>query len=254
VRVHNGSGTVTALVLIDDAQPTGQVFSPIHWSNQYSGNACVNNLIPPVVDPISGQPQLKFARVSLSPVAVRTWGCLLTRELPALPALAYWSRVAVPGGYLTLFAVGASGNADDVRHSLLEGLRTRAQRCIHYQDASGGDFRDVGIAANQLLFACYLNARRNGLPDRDWLSAQLTPARVDELAPLLAGIDPGTPSRGRLVCTCWEVGEQEIGQAIAAGAGSVEHLGAQLRCGTQCGSCIPELRRLLVAAVSEQAA
>ena len=44
VQVHNGSWLVTALVLIDDALPPGQVFSPIHWSNQYSGNACINQL------------------------------------------------------------------------------------------------------------------------------------------------------------------------------------------------------------------
>jgi assimilatory nitrate reductase catalytic subunit len=224
------------------------VFSPIHWSNQYSGNACINNLVPPVADPISGQPQLKFARVSLTPVSVNSWGCLLTRELPTLPELAYWSRIAVHGGYLTLFAVGASTAVEDVRQSLLATVRPGSQRCIQYQDAATGDFRDVGVASNQVVFACYFNVERNRLPDRDWLSAQLTATGVDDLAPLLAGSDPATPSRGRLVCTCWEVGEQEIKQAIVAGTGSVELLGEQLRCGTQCGSCIPELKRLLVAA------
>jgi assimilatory nitrate reductase catalytic subunit len=246
VQVHNGAGAVAALVLIDEAQPAGQVFSPIHWSDQYSGNACINKLIPPVADPFSGQPQLKYARVSLTPVTVISWGYLLSRERIVLPELAYWSQIVVPGGYLTLFAVDDAGDAADIRYALLEGLRASAERCVSYQDVGSGDSRDVGTAANQLVFACYLNATRNRLPDRDWLSGQLTATRMDDLASLLAGFDPGTLPKGRLVCTCWEVGEQEIGQAITAGAGSVELLGKQLRCGTQCGSCIPELKRLLI--------
>jgi assimilatory nitrate reductase catalytic subunit len=254
VQVHNSSGAVTALVLIEDGLPAGQVFSPIHWSNQYSGNACINNLVPPIADPFSGQPQLKFARVSLSRVAVNSWGFLLTRELPVLPELAYWSRIAVPGGYLTLFAVGASEEAEVVRQKLLANLRSSAQRCVQYQDAGVCDFRDVGIASDQLVYACYMNAERKRLPERDWLSPQFASARVEAVAPLLAGFDPGTPSKGRLICTCWEVGERDIRQAMAAGAGSVELLGEQLKCGTQCGSCIPELKRLLAGAVSDRAA
>jgi len=179
---------------------------------------------------------------------------LLTRELPVLPELAYWSRIAVPGGYLTLFAVSASHEAEDVRQFVLANLRSRAQRCVQYQDAGVRDFRDVGVASDQLVYACYLNAERKRLPDRDWLSAQFATARVDAVAPLLAGFDPGMPSKGRLICTCWEVGEQEIRQSMTAGAGSVELLGEQLKCGTQWGSCIPELKRLLAGAVSDRAA
>ncbi|WP_410900794.1 bacterioferritin-associated ferredoxin [Pseudoalteromonas sp. SIMBA_162] len=34
-------------------------------------------------------------------------------------------------------------------------------------------------------------------------------------------------------------------QAIQSGDGSVEALGARLACGTRCGSCLPELKRLV---------
>jgi assimilatory nitrate reductase catalytic subunit len=254
VQVHNSRGAVTALALIEEGLPKGQVFGPIHWSNQYSANACINNLLPPVADPHSGQPQLKFAGVSLSRVAVGSWGFLLSRELPALPELKYWSRIAVPGGYLTLFAASESDDAGNVRHSVLANLRSRADRCMQYEDAGKRDFREAGVAAGQLVYACYLNAERVRLPDRDWLSGQLASTRVDTLSPLLAGFDAGTPSRGRLICTCWEVGESEISRAMAAGARSVELLGEQLKCGTQCGSCIPEIKRLLAGAVNERAA
>jgi assimilatory nitrate reductase catalytic subunit len=41
------------------------------------------------------------------------------------------------------------------------------------------------------------------------------------------------------------VGENDLKQAIAQGAKSVEALGIRLKAGTNCGSCIPELKALL---------
>ncbi|HCM6497369.1 TPA: (2Fe-2S)-binding protein, partial [Klebsiella quasipneumoniae] len=36
-----------------------------------------------------------------------------------------------------------------------------------------------------------------------------------------------------------------IGEAIASGCASVGALGTRLKCGTNCGSCVPELNALL---------
>jgi bacterioferritin-associated ferredoxin len=47
------------------------------------------------------------------------------------------------------------------------------------------------------------------------------------------------------LCSCFEVGEQQIARAIRAGANSVRALGETLRCGTNCGSCVPELKGLI---------
>jgi len=45
------------------------------------------------------------------------------------------------------------------------------------------------------------------------------------------------------------VGEQAILQAMAQGCRSTQALGERLKCGTQCGSCIPELKQLLLSDV-----
>jgi len=47
---------------------------------------------------------------------------------------------------------------------------------------------------------------------------------------------------GRAVCACYGVREAEIRAAVAAGA-DLARLQRELRCGTGCGSCLPELRR-----------
>jgi len=47
----------------------------------------------------------------------------------------------------------------------------------------------------------------------------------------------------RAVCACYGVREAEIRAAVAAGA-DLARLQKELRCGTSCGSCLPELKRL----------
>lgn len=66
--------------------------------------------------------------------------------------------------------------------------------------------------------------------------------------PCLAA-DRAPPSRreGRIVCSCFGVGEWSINEAIASGCASVGALGGKLKCGTNCGSCVPELNALLAA-------
>ena len=51
------------------------------------------------------------------------------------------------------------------------------------------------------------------------------------------------------VCNCLDVTELEIAATLARCSGSIEvrlaQLQATLKCGTQCGSCLPALRRLV---------
>ena len=75
--------------------------------------------------------------------------------------------------------------------------------------------------------------------------ARATPAEAVRrwvLAPLAAP-PAGSRQRGRVICTCLDVAEQEITERIAQGAG-LSALQETLKCGTQCGSCVPELKRL----------
>ena len=64
---------------------------------------------------------------------------------------------------------------------------------------------------------------------------------------LLGGKPGGIPAdKGVTICSCFNVGEKAITQAIANGCDTVQALGQALRCGSNCGSCIPELKALLV--------
>jgi assimilatory nitrate reductase catalytic subunit len=52
------------------------------------------------------------------------------------------------------------------------------------------------------------------------------------------------PDADHAVCACFKVVESKVRSAVAAGT-TLAKLQRDLKCGTNCGSCIPELRRLL---------
>ena len=66
---------------------------------------------------------------------------------------------------------------------------------------------------------------------------------------LLVGA-PANPQAdtGPTVCSCFGVGRNVIVKGIREGLNTVEALGQSLKCGTNCGSCVPELKALLATA------
>ena len=87
------------------------------------------------------------------------------------------------------------------------------------------------------------------MPDWDHLKTLFAAPALDDVdrRNLLSGkaTDPAA-NTGALVCACFGVGINTIREAIASRAAtSVEEIGKALRAGTNCGSCIPEMKKLL---------
>jgi assimilatory nitrate reductase catalytic subunit len=56
----------------------------------------------------------------------------------------------------------------------------------------------------------------------------------------------GLPDPGPVICACFGVGLNVIRAALESGAAAnAEEIGMALRAGTNCGSCLPELRRIV---------
>ena len=72
---HNSK--VLAQVAISDSMRIGDAFMPMHWSDAFASYARVGTLIPTVVDPHSGQPELKNSAISIRPVPMQTFGKIL---------------------------------------------------------------------------------------------------------------------------------------------------------------------------------
>ena len=99
------------------------------------------------------------------------------------------------------------------------------------------------------LESCLFISPDPTLPSRTWLAGLFEHDILPDTAraSLLAGKPrQGDSDAGEVVCACFGVGEKSILRAIENGADSVAALGEQLKAGTNCGSCIPELKKLLL--------
>ncbi|MCF7972041.1 MAG: (2Fe-2S)-binding protein, partial [Methylococcaceae bacterium] len=69
----------------------------------------------------------------------------------------------------------------------------------------------------------------------------------DERSALLTGLPPlGAPDVGQIVCSCFNVGAKTILTAIKEkGLTTHQQVGQCLKAGTNCGSCVPEIKALL---------
>jgi assimilatory nitrate reductase catalytic subunit len=116
-----------------------------------------------------------------------------------------------------------------------------------YRDFGGGVYRAASFAGEAIEACLFLGPARDA---GDWnVVKSLFAAGAlgeDQRRMLLSGQSAdGLASAGPIVCACFGVGRNTICDSIAAGAGSASEIGARLKAGTNCGSCIPELKRLI---------
>jgi assimilatory nitrate reductase catalytic subunit len=229
-------------------QRRGDVFIPIHWSGRFASQGVATSLIAAVTDPVSGQPESKHGIASLHPFTSRWQARLMRRSaISAPPELAdlceYWCRQPLSCSHSWWLA--GSQNIDWKQH--VSTLLAGAPQLI-MADSAQGRFRAARIVNGRLDAVLLVDTRVDLLPDLTWLDQCFG---ADELSAeqrlhLLAGRSVETEDIGALVCSCFQVGDRQILNAIRAGTVSVEALGRALKCGTNCGSCVPEIRELLL--------
>lgn len=247
-QVSSRYGTARARVSIGDAQKLGAAFLSMHWSGNFAANAAAGPLANPTTDAQSGQPELKHVPVALQRVAVAWSGVLITRRDLRPTGFVHWSRRPVDGGWVYDLCGTETPDQGILLSRQLLAPVSRDQM-VEYTDRRGLGYRAAALDGDGALAEALLVAPPGQLPPRDWLISLLASRR--SLAPgdrmaLLSGRSPvPTPSIGRVVCACFNVGVNEIAAAVAAGCSSVDQVGAQLRAGTNCGSCRAEIRTLI---------
>jgi len=240
-RLSTAAGSTNFRVAVNDAQRPGDLFVPMHWTDQLSAEGRANLLALAETDPLSGQPGFKNTPATIAPVRPEWRGFLVTRTAADLPQVLWWTRSRVAGGWLHELA----GTEDlDVDTLLPPGERLEAV------DLARGMRRVAVLAADGRLEAALYLTRRGHLPPRDWVAAQL--GAVPAGPELLAGRPAAPqPDRGPIVCVCLGVGANAIRSAACAGAATVAAVGSATGAGTNCGSCRPAIARLIGTALNE---
>ena len=242
--VESPYGSAVLRARIDARQRRGEVFAPMHWSDQFAAHANVGRLIASRTDPVSGQPELKCTAVRARAATMAWEAVLLTRDAMAFHDEGLiWSR-SVGEGHAIYRLAGTRDieNWNDWAHN-----RLGAGDWIEYQDRRLGRYR-AAVLRDGLLAAALFVSAPGERANVEWLAGRFVSGRIERhgRASLLAGGAASKSAGGPIVCACHQVGRAAILGAIAAqNLASVEEIGRALRAGTNCGSCIPELRGLL---------
>jgi assimilatory nitrate reductase catalytic subunit len=245
-RLTSRHGSMLARIQVSEDQRPGSVFVPMHWNDTFARSARVDALVAPITDPISGQPESKHTPIRVEPYRTAWQGFVLSR-----------SRLDFKDASYCVCSQGAGYWRHEIAgEQLPEDWRAWVQAVLHdpgewieYRDAAMGRYRAACLQAGRLQAVFFIAADQR-LPEREWLASLFSQPRLAsaDLAGLLSARPPLGPvsDTGHILCACHGVGEKTILNAIRAqGLDSVEAVGKHLKAGTGCGSCVPEIRRLL---------
>ncbi len=254
VRTHWGA--VSVRVRIDPGMARGAVFVPIHWNDAFASRGRVGALVNPVVDPVSGEPEFKHTPARVEAWPASWYGFALTRDRLELANVDWWARAAGSGHHSYELAGHERPAGWSAFAKTLLGDGDESGDWLEFEDRASGSYRLARLRHGRLE-ACLFAARTPALPSRDWLASLFAKPRLEpsERAALLAGRIAGGADAGPQICACFGVCRNTIVKAIRDGALSTpQQIGKKLRAGTNCGSCLPELRTLLAQTKAETVA
>ena len=257
VKLRSRRGSLIVPVQVDEGVRSGQAYLPMHWGNRFLKGLGTNVLTQPAFDPLSKQPELKQAAVEVEKVELPWQFYALvegdvqqrfTALRPLFEEFAYASLSLTGRERPALQIRAASAVAPEAKLLLqidmLLGLdegpvlayddpQQRVGKRVRIDDGRISAIRLAGETAARDWLKSLWHAGKADAELRRWL-----------LAPLSAPPGIGSAESGKTLCNCLDVSESKVCAGIARGL-DLEGLKRELKCGTSCGSCVPEIRRLL---------
>jgi assimilatory nitrate reductase catalytic subunit len=258
-------------VASDEVRP-GQVFIGMHWGEEYvsgrghdsDGTYGVNALTLPAFDPYSKQPELKHAAAKILkaelPWRFLAFGWVDPVRLLELQASLrpFMRRFAYAS--CTLFGreqVGVLFRAADdyaADPQLLAEIETKfnlvGADVLRYDDKKRGNTRRILVRDGKLAAVALAGDTSAERWLKEYLEAEQSVASLGRLLLMPSSQTPkGFKSRGKIVCNCFNVSESEISDTLSGMTGNADvclaGLQEKLKCGTNCGSCVPELKKII---------
>ncbi|MDR3532269.1 MAG: nitrate reductase [Rhodopila sp.] len=249
-RVSTAEGEVLLRADLRHTQRHGEVFAPMHWTDQFASTGPIGRVVGAKPDPVSGQPELKATAATVTPALVHFHGLLLRRAGGPLPDICHWVRVPVTEGQLyRLAGLRPMPAGDDLTRFAAALLDLPAGTdWLEVSDVRRGMLRVAAVVDGALEACLFLARDAASLPNEAAISPMLgAPVPDSARAKILAGrMYDATAAEGPKVCTCFGVTRDAIRHAVATHRlGTVKEIGVLLHAGTNCGSCIPELEEIL---------
>ena len=248
VHVESQFGRALVRAEVGHHQRPGTVFMPMHWSDQNCHQGLVNALVNPLVDPLSGEPESKHTPVAMRKYEASWHGFILTKTELSLAEIPYATRIR--GDRYWQYEIAGCESLQDplaIARKWLSGTEAHALEWMELCDPASGRFR-LAMLLEGRFRGCVFIDRVPIVISRQWLGS-LFNAEVlseSERRHLLLGKSLEREDDGKIVCACYGVGQKQLIKAITqAECKTAESLGARLKAGTNCGSCVSEINELI---------
>ncbi|CAN7559006.1 molybdopterin-dependent oxidoreductase [Pseudomonas sp. LjRoot71] len=258
IKVRSRRGSLIVPVVADESIRSGQAYMPMHWGNRFLKGLGTNVLTQPAFDPLSKQPELKHAGIEVEKVDL-PWSFFALVEgdvqarfealRPLFEEFAY-ANLALTGRErpaLLIRAACAVAPEAELLAQIDRLLGLNKGPVLAYDDPRKAVGKRVRIEDGRIT-AIRLAGETAA---RDWLKTLWSDGQADAdlrrwlLAPV--STPPGsasTKTASKTLCNCLNVSEAAVCAGIKRGL-DLNGLKRELKCGTSCGSCIPEIKRLL---------
>lgn len=238
VRSPTTTQRVIAKAVQDDALSRNQLFMSMHWAGKYGGDSQVNALLSRDVDPLSGQPAFKSQQVELLPVNVKAYGLYIGSKLQQRDFI-YQSFQCEAKSEVWRFAdsqsiakhdVATIGDVHSQRRVLLD--IDAGWLSVGYDDENGTNIlRSILLVSTQPI--------TSDVSQLVNLIGQIL--TFSSLLSIAAEYDAS-----EMICSCFRVTDKQISAALKSGeCQSVSQLTNKLKCGSNCGSCLPQVEGLV---------
>jgi assimilatory nitrate reductase catalytic subunit len=241
-RVSTAHGSAILKVSISENQQPGSLFAPIHWSAETASAARIGELVSPRTDPYSGQPEAKATPAQIAPVEFALAGFIRARAPVEFPPDTWWARVAVASG--VEYRVASSQGPLIWHDFAYRSFGTQGELA----EALEGSTYQAAVVLDGEVEGCVCVTPVGERP-------QWNLERLVNAAAALGGVARVPKSEAcayiggteSIICACFQVPLAAVRAAVNSGAAkNVRDLGKTLRAGTNCGSCLPELKRIIV--------
>ena len=267
VRIVNARGETVVRVIERPGLSKGRAWMPMHWGSRFMNTPGANAVTSEALDPHSLQPELKHAAVQVMsaqlpyPLAVlrrcadpAAASALLERARPLLQDFPY-ATISLFGGSAPLVVFRAAAS-EPVSQALVERLDRlfeleTAEGAVVYEDAVRKVAKKAVVREGR-LFGVRLAGEALA---QHWLKEAMAEDELDAgmmrfvLAPSAKPAASIAPRH--VVCKCADVTDVRIRESVAAGA-DLENMQSNLKCGTFCGGCLPDIKRLMAECAGQQ--
>jgi assimilatory nitrate reductase catalytic subunit len=125
---------------------------------------------------------------------------------------------------------------------------------IQYSDPRRASLREACLDGDELSYCLLIGDQASEVWLRELLQSKAQAASMGAMLLVASRQAPkGFKAQGKVVCQCFGVTETKIHEALSNIKGTPQEtlraLQSSLACGTNCGSCVPELKNMIGEAV-----